>query len=266
MKTQRQIRPDMDEMVFEHRNKTYGAYVLRRKYADRLFKAMLTAGVLAFFALGGAQWANAGEPEKVMIDVYHPVTTLPPPPKQDEEKKKDEVTQARPKTPVQPPAADHTPGPALKEPVVVKEAKMDSVPPNAIAGGGIDSTKKSGPVGPIGPTGPVGDPQDSLASAGAPVPFPDVYPENKGLRPYLASNLRFPEVARSEGIEGTVVLSFVVDTLGEVQKLAVEKGVHPLLDKEAMRVARGMPKWVPARMKGRKVSFLFRLPVRFRLD
>lgn len=82
---------------------------------------------------------------------------------------------------------------------------------------------------------------------------------------WLTDNLRYPPVAQRQKIQGRVVISFVINRDGSICDLKVTKSVHPLLDNEAMRVARMMPKWKPGVDKNRPCRTLFAIPVEFKL-
>ena len=86
------------------------------------------------------------------------------------------------------------------------------------------------------------------------------------LMEYIRENLIYPEAAAEAGIEGTVLVSFIVRRDGSIDEVRVTRGVDPALDAEAVRVVKNMPEWIPARNNGRYVSSYFGLPVIFRLD
>lgn len=85
----------------------------------------------------------------------------------------------------------------------------------------------------------------------------------EGLMKFLRDNIRYPEEAAKKGIKGRVVVQFIVDESGNVVEPTVEKSVDPLLDAEALRVVRSMPKWTPGKMDGKTVSGSYHLPVTF---
>lgn len=85
------------------------------------------------------------------------------------------------------------------------------------------------------------------------------------LMKYLRDNIEYPERARDNNIQGTVIVKFVVMETGNVAMAEIMRGVHPDLDKEALRVVRGMPKWSPGRQAGRAVKVYYMLPITFRL-
>lgn len=81
---------------------------------------------------------------------------------------------------------------------------------------------------------------------------------------YLAKNINYPDSARIKGIEGTVFVSFEIDGYGQVSEVAIVKGVSPELDKEALRVIKGMPRWKPGKQSGRPISVTQQVPVKFK--
>lgn len=85
------------------------------------------------------------------------------------------------------------------------------------------------------------------------------------LNKYLSKAINYPEDASDNGIQGRVIVSFVVNTNGSIVDVEVLRGVHPALDKEAMRVVKAMPAWTPASNQGKKVRSKFTLPINFKL-
>ena len=86
------------------------------------------------------------------------------------------------------------------------------------------------------------------------------------LNKFLNNNIKYPIIAQENGIQGRVIIRFVVSRTGEISDIQVLRGVDPSLDKEAVRVVQSMPKWVPGRQRGKPVPVYFTLPVQFRLQ
>jgi protein TonB len=82
---------------------------------------------------------------------------------------------------------------------------------------------------------------------------------------YLSKNLKYPTQARRMGVEGSVILVFVVNTDGSIQDVEVLRGIGGGCDEEAIRVVSGAPKWEPGKQRGRPVRTRMRLPIRFKL-
>jgi periplasmic protein TonB len=89
---------------------------------------------------------------------------------------------------------------------------------------------------------------------------------DKALAVYLAKHVKYPDLSREGGLEGTVYLRFVVDKDGTLRNIEVARGVSGGCSEVAVQVVQGMPKWVPATKKGVKVCSRFTLPVKFKLD
>ena len=83
---------------------------------------------------------------------------------------------------------------------------------------------------------------------------------------FIGKNIKYPEKNRENGITGIVIVEFTITTEGNIEDVKVVKGVDPLLDNEAIRVVKLMPKWTPAENKGEKVNMIYNLPIRFKLQ
>lgn len=97
----------------------------------------------------------------------------------------------------------------------------------------------------------------------------EVYPEYPGgedaLHNFLDNNMKYPSEARKKNITGKVILSFIVDKLGNVTNVAVLKGIGGGCDEEAVRVVKLMPKWKPATQDGLPVNVKYTFPINFAL-
>lgn len=83
---------------------------------------------------------------------------------------------------------------------------------------------------------------------------------------FIGANLDYPEEARKLGLEGRVIVTMRIDTLGRALPLEVIRGVHPLLDSAALEVVRKMPRWSPGEVSGRRVTVKYTVPITFKLD
>ncbi len=101
------------------------------------------------------------------------------------------------------------------------------------------------------------------------IPTVEVLPEYPGgqeeLARFIRNEVTYPKKARRTGIEGKVVVRFVVDKDGRVTDVTVAKSVDPLLDAEAVRAVQAMPPWTPGTMNGKPVKVMYNLPVLFKL-
>lgn len=83
---------------------------------------------------------------------------------------------------------------------------------------------------------------------------------------FLSNNVIYPRKAQKARIEGKVIVSFVVDELGNITQLKILKSPNELLSEEALRVVSKMPPWEPGLMDGKPVKVLFRLPIEFSVE
>lgn len=83
---------------------------------------------------------------------------------------------------------------------------------------------------------------------------------------WLSADMQYPERARENGVQGQVIVDFVVNADGSIEEVTVVKSVDEDLDNEAIRVVKSMPKWVPGKIDGEAVNCYFRLPLSFRVN
>lgn len=268
-----------NNIVFKGRNKAYGAYKLRRVYHRHILIAAIVAIAIFSGGLIGPIVNNIffGAPEKYVKPVYdiiEPVTIiLPPPPvKPDPEKvvlppaapEKVEVkTEVYVKPEIVP---DNTP---LKETELANQEDLKNANFGTKKVEGIDPADLPAIVpaddlnGIDGGTGTEPAPETKIHD------FAEVMPEYNGglgaMSKYLSRKLNYPAAARSEGIEGTVVVTFVVGRNGDIEDVKVLKGLGFGTDEEAMRVIKSMPRWKPGKQNGVPVAVRYTLPIKFAL-
>lgn len=266
--------PDTLDIVFEHRNKNYGAYQLRRAYPRHLARAL---GIGLFLVTLGLVLPNL---ISVMSSVFPEKEIMTP-----------EVFLGAPapeKVPTPPPPPKPTPPPAratqrFVPPVVTEDAKAPDEDLTEIEVL-IDSDKGIGARNQDGdPDAPPTDEPD-LSGLGpvleyTPAPedntvyeFVDVnkMPSFPGgereLLLFLAKHIEYPPLARENNIQGVVALSFVIGKDGSIGDVTVLKDIGGGCAKEAVRVVKEMPKWSPGEANGHPVKVRFVLPVRFQLQ
>ena len=83
---------------------------------------------------------------------------------------------------------------------------------------------------------------------------------------YIMENMKYPEQAMKEGIQGRVAVRFIVEKDGSISNVEPVLSVHPLLNKEAVRVVESMPKWTPGKQNGKPVRVRFNVPIMFKLN
>lgn len=84
-----------------------------------------------------------------------------------------------------------------------------------------------------------------------------------GLMTFLSQNMVYPVTAQENGVQGRVIVSFVVETDGSITDVKVARSVDPSLDREAMRVVKAMPKWTPGKKDGKPVRVKYTVPMVF---
>ena len=256
------------DILFEGRNKSYGSYELRTNYPKRVKRAMaflLLVGLLiaGYYAYSSIKPKENSTPKPVLKEV-----TLTEPPPIDETKPPPPPPPEAPPPPVKP-TVKFTP-PVIKEDEEVKEDEViedKSKLEEAVAG------VKTQEGDPNGIDVPIDNPGTGTAIVESAPPPPEIYtvvdqqPEFPGdVRSYLADKLNYPDQAREAGIEGRVVVRFVVNEEGAISQASVQRGIGGGCDEEALRVVRGMPKWKPAKVNGKPVKSYFSLPIKFTLE
>jgi protein TonB len=107
------------------------------------------------------------------------------------------------------------------------------------------------------------DKQDSLDRVYEISVMPEFPGGEAALAAFIKKEVKYPKKAKRAGIQGKVLVSFVVDKDGSVTDVSIARGMDPLLDEEAMRAVRLMPKWTPGLLNGKPVKTKFNLPVSF---
>jgi protein TonB len=267
---------DMLDIIFADRNKTYGAYQLRRSYPAYLGRALGFGLVLIalFFVFPYLMKVVGGALEDKPIDV---VAELGPPPDID------------PNTPPPPPPPPvETPPPPTRStvkfvpPVVKKDEEVQEEEPKKAIEELVEEEKDIGTEDKKGqddalPTieenpqelavEPVAAPVEEKTYEMFDIQKPPSFPGGEQqLLKYLSENIQYPALARENNIQGTVVLTFVVGKNGNVTDVQIVKDVGGGTGKEAVRVVKAMPKWNPGEANGHPVKVRFTLPVRFKLN
>ncbi|MBQ8874745.1 MAG: energy transducer TonB, partial [Bacteroides sp.] len=85
-------------------------------------------------------------------------------------------------------------------------------------------------------------------------------------RQFLGKNIKYPTISQEKGVQGRVIVQFVVNRDGSIVDPVVVRDVDPYLDKEALRVIQMMPKWKPGKQRGKAVRVKYTVPVMFRLQ
>ena len=255
METNPTVIRHWDDVVFENRNKLYGAYILRRAYSNRLLSGLgvTVAIVTVILSLHNTR----SREEKVIVRPTLPETgiVLRQPPSLEPRRP--------PERQVQPPVNN-----VDKRNVLVTTEEVTDDHTEAIEEYIAQSDFDLGPVGV--PDGEVSAP--SIVPEPVAEPFRDfaeVMPEYEGgleaMMKFLQKKIHYPRVPRQMQIEGTVYVRFLVNGDGSVSDVEVIRGIHPDCDREAMRVIAMLPSWKGGSHNGRPVSVRMVLPIKFEL-
>ncbi len=261
-------RSEWLELVFDDRNKEYGAYDLRQHYAKNMVMAM----AITFLGIGllcGATVVFRAHPDTrrmipVVIDptihiLLPPVAPIkhPAPPKL-----------LRTEPPARPIATTR-----FVTPVVVSTPVIEKPVINA---------QITGAIGPVDTKGPVGPPNVLPAKhddgGGAPAPdvkvhtladldaMPEPIGGEKAWAKFLNKNLRFPYEAQQAGVSGRVILSFIIEKDGSLSNIIVERAAGNGFDEEALRVLKLAKAWKPGMQNGLPVRVKYDIPINFQLS
>ena len=290
------------DIVFEGKNKDFGAYDLRQKSEKRHTLAVIFTLVgLALIVVGVIAWVKvsnymeeqrlarlAEEREKMsQVELAQDLEEVPE--EKEEEKYKEPEPEIQEKEEVaqtQQTQIAIVPPEKIKEENVIKDVR-DLLNDDAMRGKtNVESDNKTLEVShdkaadkPLPPEPPAPKPEPEPVKP-APVeqpPAPDKVFDVVEQAPsfiggdakmyaWLTKNLRYPEIAQQNGIQGRVIVQFVVEKDGSISGVAVAKGIDKDLDREAIRVVKSMPKWQPGKNNGQPVRAKYTLPVMFKLQ
>lgn len=277
METNKILNADVLDIIFDGKNKDYGAYQLRKNYNKRLSKALMTmSGLLLLFFVGSVMANKLGEREKGSLKVDDPTTLT-------------NINNPKPPAPPPPPPPPPLPPPppqvkitAFTPPKIVEDKLVDNPPPptetleiskiGAITqSGGDDRGIVAPPVETKG-TGTVVVPKSDNKVGGegsefVPVEIVAKFPGGTdGWKRYLERNLQYPEAAQQNGNQAIVRVQLVVDKDGNVSEVKALNNPGDGLAEEAERVIKKGPKWIPAEQNGQHVTYRFVQTITFQLE
>ena len=270
------ISNEWADIVFQGRNKVYGAYQLRRGTSKRNIVSMIfVAAVAAVAYLGLAAYNSYQEAQKAKFEAEMEASLLDAKKEAKVEKKIEtpKVEQVQKVEKVKSSIA-FTPPVIKKDSEVKPEEEMktqDELKETKTAIGAFDVKGNDDAGGTV---------LKAVEEIAAPEPPKHEEEQNKifevveqqpqfpggSVNGWLADHIKYPVVAAENGISGRVVVQFVVERDGSVSQVRVVRGVDPSLDKEAQRVISSMPKWIPGKQNGQAVRSRFTVPVTFRLQ
>lgn len=286
--------PKWVEMVFANKNKEYGAYKLRKGTSLRNIKALAILLIAAFLGGGylayqikkhnddlAAQAAYAAKMEAAALEQA----------KKEQAERKKQQPKAEPKK-IEPEkvvpqtrATVKFTAPVIKDDKDVKEEMPPMVKMNKETKAiGSESKEGVNDRTEVAARSTVATPDQIVPKIEAPkveakqeAPAEDIAtkvftvaeqkPTFKGdVNSWLSSHITYPAVAAENGVQGKVIVKFVVGRDGSVSQAQVLRGVDPALDREALRVVNSMPKWNPGMNNGQAANVWFTLPITFRLQ
>jgi len=275
MEANKILNADFLDILFDGRNKEYGAYELRKAYNRRLATALIVTGSVLLLIFLGTVLANelgknTNEDLSVLNEVMLEEVKAP-------EKKPDVIPPPPPK--VQPPPkiemAKFTPPKIVPD----KEVKEDEKPPEVekledakIGVVNQEGIKDEGVVAPpvekgtgevVAPKVDTEDYDKTFTKVEVPAEFPGGL---DGWRRYLERNLQYPDAAQESGTQGVVKVQMVVDRDGNISEVQALNDPGDGLADEAVRIIKKGPKWKPAEQNGRKVTYRFVQAVTFQLQ
>ncbi len=263
--------PTLNDIVFEHRNKAYGAYELRTHYTTNINRALFI-GVACFglMLLTNFIFARQKDEKVVIFDggktlTDYPLENLPPIEKPKDVEPPKPIEQVKTVAFLVPEVVEETnneiPPPdydAMKD-AVISNKTQDGIETEEIAAAPPTETKS------VEKTIVELPEEDNTAFITVEVQ-PSFMGGNSEMYKFLGKNLKYPAAAQRANIQGKVFLSFIVEKDGSITDIETMKGIGFGCDEEAMRVVKLMPKWIAGKQNGRNVRVKFTIPVFFRLD
>lgn len=253
-----------EDIIFESRNKDYGAYMLRKDYSKHVVLGWVFTilGLSALFATPYVvEWIKGQRKSEETVAKTIKYTDLaPPPPIQN--------TPPPPKLDIPPPVKTIIKflPPKVTDKEIVEEEEMPTI--EEIKQNEVGPTEVQG-TGEVVFDEPVAEVVEETNDEDVIFTIVEQSAEFPGgleaMARFLQKNMKYPAVARRMGVEGTVFVSFVIDREGIISDIKVVKGISAECDKEASRVISTMPPWKPGKQNGKAVKCRFVLPVKFKL-
>ena len=269
------ISNEWTDLVFEGRNQAYGAYKLRKGTTKRNIWSLIIVTLAAILLFLGLQLQRMVEANKTVENTQAIELSALEQKKKEAKVEKKEIIKTEPEKVVEKVKSSvKFTAPVIKKDNEVKEEdeiKLEEVEKSNKAIGSF-TVEGNDEVG-----GEVLKAKEEIKA-----PEPPKQEENKiftvveqmpmfpggdaALMQYLSSNIHYPAVAAENGVQGRVVVGFVVERDGSITDVNVMRSVDPSLDREAMRVVKNMPRWTPGKQNGSAVRVKYQVPVMFRLQ
>lgn len=260
MENQTQNIRSWDDLIFENRNKSYGAYAIRQTYSNELVKGLLTTigiGVAMLIVIG---FAGGDKLIDTVVD-KGPIIFDPPPNVQAE------IIPTTKREPVRkvnrdlPPVAVTEPDPVEPDP---KPDDTTTGTDGSTEGTGTTDTGTTGTVDTGSGLG-TGEVKSNEPFDGVEV-MPVYRTGYEGMIKVLKKNMRYPRSAQQMGKEGTVYVQFVVNDAGEIRDVKVMRGFDKDCDKEAVRIVEKLTDWKPGYQNNLAVNVRLVIPIKFKIE
>ena len=263
--------PEWCELIFTGKNKEYGAYELRKTSSSRHIRALLIVVAGAILVMVLPAIIKSVVPQHAKEQVLE-VTAL------SDLKMETKVPEENVVRNIEAP-----PPPKLKStikftPPVIKADKEVNDNEEIKTQEELTTSKMAISVADVQGTdsedaidiADLKDNKEVIQEETKPYTAVEQMPEYPGgtteLLKYIAGHLKYPVIAAEQGIQGIVTIRFVVSPSGEVTDIQILRKLDPTCDKEAVRVIKSLPKWMPGKQNGRAVPVYFTVPVRFKLQ
>lgn len=264
------------DLVFEGRNQAYGAYQLRKETSKRNVWSTVFVALMAVLLYLGLTFQNMVEANRTVENTQMvEVTNLRDKNKEAKVERKEEIKLEPERTLEKVKSSIKFTAPVIKKDNLVneeEEIKLDEIEKSnkAIGALTVEGTDEVG--------GEVLKIRDEIAPPEPPKAVEDnkifevveqkpSFPGGDGaLMSWLSQNIKYPSIAAEMGVQGRVIVQFVVEKDGSITDVKIAKSVDPSLDKEAARVIKSMPQWIAGRQNGSAVRVRFAVPVTFKLQ
>ena len=262
--------PDWCDIIFEDKNKAYGAYVMRQKSGHRHMVALGITMLILVFVIFLPSIISTVKKLTQRHEVMDQQTVLSDLANIEDQVKEENIERA----------TEAPPPPPLKTTIKFTAPEITDEPidegQELASQDDVNSSRAQVSVASVQGTDDVNgvdiaDLDDHKVIVAEPIlvgveqepQFPGGLDE---LMRFIKRNLVYPQQATDMGIEGRVVLRFVVNKNGEVSDIELLRKLDPVCDKEALRVVKMMPKWIPGRQNGRAVPVYYTLPIVYKLN
>ena len=265
------------DLVFEGKNQAYGAYQLRKNTGVRNLKALITMfigfAIIAAIVIAKVSFDNYMASRNAAIETDVELQSLAEKKEIKQEKKDDpddpgKIEVERVKSSVAFTVPEIKKDNEVKEDQEMKSQDDLAETNTAIGAFTVEGNDETAEVKHVEEK--IAEPEPPKVEETKVFDVVEQMPSFPGgpsaLMQYLSSNIKYPVVAEENGVQGRVVCTFVVERDGSITDVRVVKSVDPSLDKEAMRVVKSMPKWIPGKQNGSAVRVKYTVPVTFRLQ